>query len=227
MHKGAIELPPIKYLEEVGREDDPKYCHFHRGINHPTSQCYQLRRIIQDCIDKGIVRPKNAPNASSNKISVSTEEVTRKRGRKKSSTEDEARDFVCPKDLPDVSRILPRRRNGKIRKKKLQRERQERLKDLIPFRPRWNRLSSREQPFTMDDDLQSEGLHSFYKRMKVSTLKVCPLNRDWGHNSLLETPSEQDDQICSWDSVWSTVSNVLSDEEIQDPGNLPPHWCKR
>ena len=48
-----VELPEPKRQEEVGKTDDPKYCLYHRIINHPTIKCYVLKDIILWYIDKG------------------------------------------------------------------------------------------------------------------------------------------------------------------------------
>ena len=44
--KGFIQLPESKRPEEVGRTDDPKYCHFHRMVSHPLEKCVMLKEHI-------------------------------------------------------------------------------------------------------------------------------------------------------------------------------------
>jgi len=39
----AIELPDIKRLHEVGREDDPNYSKYHRLIGHPIEKCFVFK----------------------------------------------------------------------------------------------------------------------------------------------------------------------------------------
>jgi len=46
LEKGVIELPEPKRPEEVGRTADPKYCRYHRIVNHPLKKCVTLKECI-------------------------------------------------------------------------------------------------------------------------------------------------------------------------------------
>ena len=39
-------------------QNDPKYCLYHRMINHPTDKCYVLKDRIQALIDAGVLTLK-------------------------------------------------------------------------------------------------------------------------------------------------------------------------
>lgn len=50
-----IELPKPKGPEEVGRTDDPKYCHYHRIINHPIKDFFLLKDKLQALVDADVL----------------------------------------------------------------------------------------------------------------------------------------------------------------------------
>ena len=191
-------------------------------MNHPTSQCFTLKKVIQECIDKGIVRPRATPNASANKVSIALEEAR---------SEDDLWDFICSKGVPSAPRSTLKRRNGKSRKKKLLREKEERLRELIPYRPRWIRWPSWYQPFTIDDYLQSERLRPFYKRIKVSTLKACQPEKTlfeikgWGQSPPPKQQPDPEEEPSWWTQVQTALSGVLSDDEIYDPFEVQTVAC--
>ena len=39
LETGLIELSHSKHPEEIGNINDPKYCKYHRIINHPIEKC--------------------------------------------------------------------------------------------------------------------------------------------------------------------------------------------
>ena len=53
MKEKAIQLPEPKRPSEVDKINDPKYCCYHRIINHPLSKCYILKNIIRKMINDG------------------------------------------------------------------------------------------------------------------------------------------------------------------------------
>ena len=68
----AIQLPEPKRPSEVDKIDDPKYCHYHRIISHPLSECYILKNIIQKMINDGEIEVDSSsqvPAAALNNIS--------------------------------------------------------------------------------------------------------------------------------------------------------------
>ena len=46
LQKKVIELPECKRLEEMGRLNDPNYCHYHRIVSHPVEKCFILKDLI-------------------------------------------------------------------------------------------------------------------------------------------------------------------------------------
>ena len=44
--KKVIELPECKLPEEMGRVNDPNYCHYHRIVNHLIEKCFILKDLI-------------------------------------------------------------------------------------------------------------------------------------------------------------------------------------
>ena len=77
MKEKAIQLPEPKRPSEVDKIDDPKYCHYHRIISHPLSECYILKNIIQKMINDGEIEVDSSsrvPVAASNSISLLEEE---------------------------------------------------------------------------------------------------------------------------------------------------------
>ncbi|KAL6314070.1 hypothetical protein AAG906_011805 [Vitis piasezkii] len=44
--KKIIELPECKRPKEMGRVNDPNYCHYHRIVSHPMEKCFILKELI-------------------------------------------------------------------------------------------------------------------------------------------------------------------------------------
>ena len=59
-----IELPECKWLEDMGKVDDPNYCKYHRIIGHPIQKCYVFKEQIMKL-------------AKENKIDLDFNEVVR------------------------------------------------------------------------------------------------------------------------------------------------------
>ena len=41
-----IELPECRWLEDIGKVDDPNYCKYHRIIGHPIQKCFIFKEQI-------------------------------------------------------------------------------------------------------------------------------------------------------------------------------------
>lgn len=48
----AIELPESKRPSEVNKTKDHQFCRYHRIVSHPTKDCFILKNIIQEMINK-------------------------------------------------------------------------------------------------------------------------------------------------------------------------------
>ncbi|KAM1553501.1 hypothetical protein EV2_006491 [Malus domestica] len=55
LDKKVISLPECRRPEEMNRTDSPRYCKFHRFINHPTEKCFMLKDLIMKLAQKGII----------------------------------------------------------------------------------------------------------------------------------------------------------------------------
>src|SRR5205809_7554397 len=55
---GQLKLPEPKNPEDVGKTDDPRYCLYHRGLDHPTKSCWSLKEKLQELIDACALRLK-------------------------------------------------------------------------------------------------------------------------------------------------------------------------
>src|SRR3954469_13189816 len=55
---GELKLPEPRKPEEVGKTDDPRYCLYHRGLGHPTKNCWSLKDKLQALVDAGALRLK-------------------------------------------------------------------------------------------------------------------------------------------------------------------------
>src|SRR5436189_3032138 len=53
-----LKLPEPRNPEDVGKTDDPRYCLYHRGLGHPTKNCWSLKGKLQSLIDTGALRLK-------------------------------------------------------------------------------------------------------------------------------------------------------------------------
>src|SRR5438270_2750583 len=47
------KLPEPRNPEDVGKTDDPRYCLYHRGLGHPTKNCWSLKDKLQALVDAG------------------------------------------------------------------------------------------------------------------------------------------------------------------------------
>ena len=55
---GQLKLPEPRNPEDVGKTDDPRYCLYHRGLGHPTKNCWSLKGKLQSLVDAGSLRLK-------------------------------------------------------------------------------------------------------------------------------------------------------------------------
>src|SRR3954471_10824515 len=55
---GQLKLPEPRKPKEVGKTDDPHYCLYHRGLGHPTKNCWSLKNKLQALVDAGALRLK-------------------------------------------------------------------------------------------------------------------------------------------------------------------------
>ena len=164
---GHVVLPPPYSAEDADKVDDPKYCHYHRGIHHPTVRCHSLKNLIQKFIEKGVVRFRNDGNASANEITVKEEQSLHcTKAKARTQMEDDGSwELVCSKGLPDMHEPSQKRRSHKKREEA--QKRQQELVDLvIPYSERIFRRSSRYQPFIVEDYLHHERLYPFSRRMR-------------------------------------------------------------
>ncbi|KAL0290916.1 UNVERIFIED_CONTAM: hypothetical protein Scaly_1656100 [Sesamum calycinum] len=48
LNTNLIELPEMKWPEEVGKTDDLKYCKYHRLVGHPIHDCFIFKdKVMQ------------------------------------------------------------------------------------------------------------------------------------------------------------------------------------
>lgn len=63
-------LPEVK-RPEVSETDNPKYCPYHRLINHSIKDCFVLNGKIQNLIDSGSISlPEDSIKAPVNQVSI-------------------------------------------------------------------------------------------------------------------------------------------------------------
>ena len=55
---GQMKLPESKNPEDVGKTDDPRYCLYHRGLDHLNKSCWSLKEKLQVLVDAGALRLK-------------------------------------------------------------------------------------------------------------------------------------------------------------------------
>src|SRR3954464_11351221 len=55
---GQLKLSEPENPEEVGKTDDPCYCLYHRGLGHPTKNCWSLKQTLQVLVDGSALRLK-------------------------------------------------------------------------------------------------------------------------------------------------------------------------
>ncbi|KAI5343265.1 hypothetical protein L3X38_011141 [Prunus dulcis] len=53
LEKKVIELPKCKRPEEMNRVNDPKFCKYHRIVNHPVEKCFVLKELIMNLARQG------------------------------------------------------------------------------------------------------------------------------------------------------------------------------
>src|SRR4051812_24489739 len=53
-----LKLPEPRNSEDVGKTDDPRYYLYHRGLGHPTKNCWSLKGKLQSLVDMGALRLK-------------------------------------------------------------------------------------------------------------------------------------------------------------------------
>ena len=53
LQKKVIELLECKRPKEMGRVNDPNYCHYHRIINHSMEKCFILKDLIMKLAKQG------------------------------------------------------------------------------------------------------------------------------------------------------------------------------
>ncbi|XP_024200624.1 uncharacterized protein LOC112203961 [Rosa chinensis] len=53
LEKKVIKLPECKWLEEMHRVKEPKYCKYHRIISHPVEKCFILKDLIMNLAKQG------------------------------------------------------------------------------------------------------------------------------------------------------------------------------
>ena len=53
LEKGLVELPESRRPEEIGRTNDPKYCKYHRIINHPIEKCKAFMEQVLQLTNEG------------------------------------------------------------------------------------------------------------------------------------------------------------------------------
>jgi len=70
--KGVIQLLEPKRLEEVGRTGDPKYCRYHRIVNHALEKCIRLKERIMLLIDDGTIMLDLDDMVETNHVSCQT-----------------------------------------------------------------------------------------------------------------------------------------------------------
>ncbi|KAL0455857.1 UNVERIFIED_CONTAM: hypothetical protein Slati_0924900 [Sesamum latifolium] len=64
-----IELPEMKWPEEAGKPDDPKYCKYHRLVGHPIHDCYIFKDKVMQLTRQGKISLEE-DNAASNLINI-------------------------------------------------------------------------------------------------------------------------------------------------------------
>ncbi|KAH7845690.1 hypothetical protein Vadar_004901 [Vaccinium darrowii] len=52
LEKKVVQLLECKRLEEMGKVHDPRYCHYHQIVSHPTEKCFVLKDLIANLTRK-------------------------------------------------------------------------------------------------------------------------------------------------------------------------------
>ncbi|KAH7865383.1 hypothetical protein Vadar_005856 [Vaccinium darrowii] len=52
LEKNVIQLPECKRPKEMGKVHDPRYCHYHQIVSHPTEKCFVLKELIANLARK-------------------------------------------------------------------------------------------------------------------------------------------------------------------------------
>jgi len=53
LEERLIELPESKCPEEIGRTSDPKYCKYHRIIDHSVEKCRTFKEQVMQLAKEG------------------------------------------------------------------------------------------------------------------------------------------------------------------------------
>ena len=70
---GEIRLRPIGRQPTLEEKRDPRFCLFHRNVNHPTTNCYLIRRIYHNKVQLGdIEEVEKNPLTNYRKINTCT-----------------------------------------------------------------------------------------------------------------------------------------------------------
>ncbi|KAL0295969.1 UNVERIFIED_CONTAM: hypothetical protein Sradi_6649000 [Sesamum radiatum] len=69
LNTNHIELPKMKWPEEVGKTDDPKYCKYHRLVGHPIHDCFIFKDKVMQLARQGKISLEK-DNAASNLITI-------------------------------------------------------------------------------------------------------------------------------------------------------------
>ncbi|KAL0339231.1 UNVERIFIED_CONTAM: hypothetical protein Sangu_1445200 [Sesamum angustifolium] len=69
LNANLIELPEMKWPEEVGKTDDPKYCKYHRLVGHPIHDCFIFKDKVMQLARQGNISLEE-DNAASNLITI-------------------------------------------------------------------------------------------------------------------------------------------------------------
>ncbi|KAH7849666.1 hypothetical protein Vadar_021148 [Vaccinium darrowii] len=76
LEKNVIQLPKCKRPEEMGKVHDPRYCHYHRIVSHPTKKCFVLKDLIADLARKKKILLDTDEVAESNHTVITVETPT-------------------------------------------------------------------------------------------------------------------------------------------------------
>ena len=70
LYKKVIELSECKRPKEMGRVNDPNYCHYHRIVIHPMEICFILKDLIMKLAKQGIIHLDLDEVVESNHVTV-------------------------------------------------------------------------------------------------------------------------------------------------------------
>ncbi|KAL0440327.1 UNVERIFIED_CONTAM: hypothetical protein Slati_2515700 [Sesamum latifolium] len=69
LNANLIELPEMKRPEQAGKIDDPKYCKYHRLVEHPIHDCFIFKDKVMQLACQGKISLEE-DNAASNLITI-------------------------------------------------------------------------------------------------------------------------------------------------------------